>query len=85
MNDVTELKPVLELMNNLEVETTIEPVALQDLTTGRVGYTVRYQGSFDEFYELHAFPFDVQVLDVRAQFLGDDVRFSTAGRLIFCK
>jgi hypothetical protein len=61
MNDVMELKPSLELMNNLEVEITGEPVALQNLQEGRVGYTVRYQGSFDEFYELQAFPFDVQV------------------------
>ena len=61
MNDVIELRPVLELMNSLSVESIPEPVALQDLHRGRVGYTVRYQGSFDEIFELQAFPFDIQV------------------------
>jgi len=66
MNDVAEYRPVFELMNSISTEITEEPIALQDLHKGRVGYTVRYKGTFDEVYELQAFPFDSQVCDVRA-------------------
>ena len=69
LNDVLEHKPQPWWLNEIEKITIVEdPVTLQNRRTGRVGYSVTVKSVFDEVFELHHFPFDDQVFDVRVAF-----------------
>jgi hypothetical protein len=72
-DDVVEHKPIMEVMNQVELKETADEILLQDRESGRVTLVMRFQGFFEEPFELQAFPFDQQVLDIRLQFLREDV------------
>ena len=71
-DDVVEHMPLMEVMNQIELKETADEIQLEDRETGRVSLVMRYQGFFEEPFELQAFPFDHQALDIRLQFLRED-------------
>ena len=49
------------------VQVKADPVYLVD-RKGRVAYSITVKSAFDEVMELHSFPFDKQVFDIRVYF-----------------
>lgn len=72
LNELLDNKPVPTWLNEIEKLTeTEDPVFLVD-KQGRVGYAITVKSVFDEVFELHNFPFDRQMFDVRVCFESTD-------------
>ena len=68
--------PQIELLNAISIlEQSNSDIEIIDLETGRVGFCCSIRATFDEVYELNAFPFDSQVLDIRVCY-ADSFRYS---------
>lgn len=68
LQTVLENKAELTWLNEVEsITVKYDPIYLVD-RKGRVAYAITVKSAFDEVMELHTFPFDKQVFDVRFYF-----------------
>ncbi len=59
--------PDLHIIGGIALEKMYEKVWIGNEKVGHIQYNVRYMGTFNENFEMQAFPFDTQALHLRVR------------------